>query len=494
MKNYLIITLGTRDVQILKSKLIPNGWEIIGEANSKNFKITKNDLELDVTLNPVYPDYFLLSPRKSGEYILKNLSEILPIIELPLIQPLLNHLQEKNIQITNYLIIYTDQEQSFKEKKINISHFNNDTLYFKEIVLEILQNHMLLKNAQPDEYGIFEQVANIDFQYDHFAVSCKDLLLDNPDNIGEILLLPQGGIDQINHAITLQILQAFKHKVRLFQQPESSEPIELNFNKKFLNDLNKQKIQKHLDDYDFGAIDKNLHSNRTVYHLAQYAAKRLNLQYDTIEINANLLKNYNLPAYGHNDKEKLKDLYLSSKINYHQKKHTDFLWRVFTINELLFKIELSKVLGNTVDFFVKPQRDILTPWEIALNKIDTNLITIIESHKMPNGYPIDSRNPNRAAFKILFNEFVAKGLLTLSTQTAFLYQKVGDKLEALALGRNSIAHKLGSTDIKQINSTLSKTEPGYTSKNLFLDLDQLFNLQTPFGIYDQIKEEIEKLL
>ena len=214
----------------------------------------------------------------------------MPIIELPLIQPLLNHLQEKNIQITNYLIIYTDQEQSFKEKKINISHFNNDTLYFKEIVLEILQNHMLLKNAQPDEYGIFEQVANIDFQYDHFAVSCKDLLLDNPDNIGEILLLPQGGIDQINHAITLQILQAFKHKVRLFQQPESSEPIELNFNKKFLNDLNKQKIQKHLDDYDFGLIDNTLHRNKKIYHLAQYAYKRLSLKNNQNQIHIDFLK------------------------------------------------------------------------------------------------------------------------------------------------------------------------------------------------------------
>ena len=485
MKNYLIITLGTRDVQILKSKLIPNGWEIIGEANSKNFKITKNDLELDVTPNSVYPDYFLLSPRKSGEYILKNLSEILPIIELPLIQPLLNHLQEKNIQITNYLIIYTDQEQSFKEKKINISHFNNDTLYFKEIVLEILQNHMLLKNAQPDEYGIFEQVANIDFQYDHFAVSCKDLLLDNPDNIGEILLLPQGGIDQINHAITLQILQAFKHKVRLFQQPESSEPIELNFNKKFLNDLNKQKIQKHLDDYDFGLIDNTLHRNKKIYHLAQYAYKRLSLKNNQNQIHIDFLKknesNYQFLDLDNSDYVKLKDLYISSKISLNHQDFNSFLWKIFTFNENLFTVKVEEVLGKTDKFFIpgNGKYDENIVWVDKLNRTNKNIVPELRRQGL------HLSNPNRKVF------FAILPILFPHDSNLYLYQRLAVNLENLSQKRNKLAHKLGSVDKNQIKQLFGND---YSIENLMGDIDQLFNLQTPFGIYDQIKEEIEKLL
>lgn len=484
MKNYLIITLGTRDIQILKANLEANSWNIHGEANTRNSKITKDDFELEATNNSVYPEYLLVSPRKGGEYILKHLPYFLPIIELPLIQPLLNHLQEKNIKITNYLIIYTDQEQSFKEGKIKDFHLNNDTLYFKEIVLEIFKTHTLLSDAQSDEYGIFEQVANIDFQYDHFAVSCKDLLLDNPDNIGEILLLPQGGIDQINHAITLQLLQAFKHKVRLFQQPESSEPIELTFNKKFLNDLNKQKIQKHLDDYDFGLIDNTLHRNKKIHHLAQYAYKRLSLKNNQNQTHVEFLKNggnFLFLDLDNTDQSKLRDLYISSKISLKHQDFNSFLWKIFTFNENLFSVKIEEILGKTEKYFIpgNGKYDENVAWVDKLNRTNTKLVPELKKQGL------HLSNPNRKAF------FVMLPILFPDDPNLPLYQNLARNLEILSQRRNKLAHKLGSIDKNELKQLFGND---YSLENLISDIDQLFNLQTPFGIYDQIKEEIEKLL
>lgn len=484
MKNYLIITLGTRDIQILKANLEANSWNIHGEANTRNSKITKDDFELEATNNSVYPEYLLVSPRKGGEYILKHLPYFLPIIELPLIQPLLNHLQEKNIKITNYLIIYTDQEQSFKEGKIKDFHLNNDTLYFKEIVLEIFKTHTLLSDAQSDEYGIFEQVANIDFQYDHFAVSCKDLLLDNPDNIGEILLLPQGGIDQINHAITLQLLQAFKHKVRLFQQPESSEPIELTFNKKFLNDLNKQKIQKHLDDYDFGLIDNTLHRNKKIHHLAQYAYKRLSLKNNQNQTHVEFLKNggnFLFLDLDNTDQLKLRDLYISSKISLKHQDFNSFLWKIFTFNENLFSVKIEEILGKTEKYFIpgNGKYDENVAWVDKLNRTNTKLVPELKKQGL------HLSNPNRKAF------FVMLPILFPDDPNLPLYQNLARNLEILSQRRNKLAHKLGSIDKNELKQLFGND---YSLENLISDIDQLFNLQTPFGIYDQIKEEIEKLL
>ena len=72
-----------------------------------------------------------------------------------------------------------------------------------------------------------------------------------------------------------------------------------------------------------------------------------------------------------------------------------------------------------------------------------------------------------------------------------LYRNLARNLEILSQRRNKLAHKLGSIDKNELKQLFGND---YSLENLISDIDQLFNLQTPFGIYDQIKEEIEKLL
>jgi hypothetical protein len=500
MKNYLIITIGTRDVQLRKDLLetLP-GWNL--EPRKKGtfevVAISKGGVEIEANYNKDFPEFYTCSPRIAGRVITDNLSLFKGVVDFPLIKPVLDNLLIKGIEITNVLLIYTDQQSGYAKGAVKANNYNNDTIYFKEIVQNLISEHPLLVKADFDDYVIWEQVANIDYQYDHFAEAHKDLLLGDPEQINQIYLLPQGGIDQINQAITLQLIQAFKHKVKLLQKAEGVEVQELKFTSKFLNDLNKQKVLKHLEDYDFGMIDKNLHSNRQVYHLAQYAAKRQNLQYDLLSVNLPLLADYQYPIPEDIEEVKILDLYLAAKINLHQRRHTEFLWKLYTLNETLYKNFIKKIVGIQTEKHTKissENRNEHTAWEKALIRIDATLPSKISAHLMPNGQPVDCRNPNRQAFKVLFREFFRIGFFDMTTVKFEIYNRVDEKLEALSSERNNIAHKLGSTSIAQINSILIMTEKEYTTKNLLSDLDQLFDLQTPYGIYDQIKADIETLL
>ncbi|MFN4146871.1 MAG: hypothetical protein ACK4GN_13685 [Runella sp.] len=486
MKNYLIITLGTREVQINKTKLAEYGWENIVNERRSTVKIQKGDLEIEVTENQSFENYLIVRPRPVGKTIFEHLDDFLPIIELPLIQPLLTKLLKENVQMTDFLLIYTDQESEYMEGKIKEFNYNQDTLYFKDIISEILQKHPLLQNARPDEYGIFEQVVNIDYQYDHFAESHKELLLGSPEQVKNIYLLPQGGIDQINHAITLQLLQAFKDKVKLYQQPEKAKVAELHFPQKFLRDLNKQKIFKHLEDYEFKLITEDLvnstfPNHKTILALAKYARMKLFLQHSQLEEFKEKLSSYAYITLNKDNNTKLTDLYLSARIDYHQHNYNDLLWRLFTLAENLLRVECETILGDTSSYF-KYGREDNTKWINFLNQKNPNIVPALRKKNLSlNG-------PHRKAFLNMYP------ILFPNDSKKELVQRIGQKLEHLAEKRHEIAHKLSCTDLNQIDNILKNKDPQYQLSHLIKDLDKYFGLSTPFGIYDQIKEDIRKLL
>lgn len=482
MKNYLIITLGTRDVQILKSKLATNGWNIIGEANSRNFKISKDDLVLETTPNTVYPEYLLVAPRQGGKYILEHLHDFLPIIELPLIQPLLDQIQSQNIQITDYLLIYTDQEQSYKEEKIKVFHFNNDTLYFKDIIHEVFKTHTLLKNAQPDEYGIFEEVANIDYQYDHFGQSKKDILIDNFGEIGEIFLLPQGGIDQINHAITLQLLQAFKSKVRLFQQPEAPTPVELTFPQKFLHDLNKQKIVKHLEDYDFDKAEMLLFDDTPLKQKLSYAVKRLNLNYEGLFIEE-LGKRWEELSVVEQKRVKIQDLTYNFKIQMRQAKYNEALTKLYTIYENLFKQLIDEIENeDTGRYYIKNVTPPNEKWEAFLDKLGPSYLEDLQRIKIVK-IPLDLNNPNAFTYFYLLR-FLARDKKVDFEENKI--KKLNTVLQKLRDKRNAINHSMGAVLKSEIDEVLGNQK---ITENEFYTLLDSFAKTHGLGFYEFLRQE-----
>lgn len=254
MKTVYILTFGTRDVQIKKNDLF----------RSQNIKLVDNEklvldhnrekYEICITENNNFGDYFLLkSPRKDGELILNNFEYFKDIIIFPLIYPIFeNQLITENHKI---ILVYTDQNQEpFR---------NGDSLYYAQIFKKFLSYKKNVVNQDIfHDFSVKENLVNIDFQYSFFDKAIKEKILipfNNNEEISNIVLLAQGGIDQINTALTLQLIKHFGNKVKILQVKESKDEIkenELKFAYIFTRDLLFDKIIQLVNRGDYtGALE-----------------------------------------------------------------------------------------------------------------------------------------------------------------------------------------------------------------------------------------------
>lgn len=512
MKNYLIITIGTRDVQIQKAAVEPNDFEIEIEIRREvPFRFVRHrhqpDTRVAAKTSDDFPDFYTLNPRADGRMILKgeNWDLFRPILDVPLIRPALEYLKSQSVSIDIIMLVFTDQQQAFDEGRVKkASYIAGDTVFFADIIERFIREDSYFNQTAIDPFGRYESVADMAVQYDEFRKIKKDLISD--DEVGKVYLFAQGGIDQINQALTLRLIELFEGRVVYLQNAEGHQVQELDFPRRFMNVLNEQKVHKHLADYDFGYIDKALYQDKLVCHLAQYASRRLNLQHNQVKVNTDvLLKDSRVePLWAilnqpiNTDQQKLEDLYLSVKISSHQRKYADLLWRLFTLGENLFKVSIEAVLGPVDKYRMKPVQLRATnnrnaDWESCLSRIDSSLIVELSATKNYKGYPVSVDNPNRWAYQALHKILTAKGFIPHRPDQVARYTIVGNAIEELATSRNDIAHKLGSVSLNEINQVLAKYRSEYMLQTLLTDLDQIFNI-TGFGIYDTIRDEIRQLL
>jgi len=492
MKNYLVTTLGTREIQLVSSAIDQNEFEIVTEVRRETIftfvqPVGNPSLRISAKRSDDFPDYYTIIPRVDGEIILENWALFRPILDYPLIRPTLEHLKTKGISVDIIMLVFTDQEQALIEGRIKKpSYIRGDTVFFAEMIERLIREDSYFDSAKIDPFGRYDSVADIALQYEGFKSIKEDLISD--DEVGKVYLFPQGGIDQINQALTLRLIETFQGRVVYLQKAEDEQIQELDFPRRFVNVLQKQKVFKHLDDYDFGYIDRTLYQDKLVCHLAQYAARRLTLQHNQLRANTDvLLKDEKVKGLWaefnknvNTDQIKLMDLYLSAKINNRQGRHTEFLWKVFTLNESLFKIKAESLIGNTDTYRVTGlgHADINKSWLDKLNRVDSRLVPYLKQHG------VGLSNPYRKAFVRIVD------FLSPADDSGERLMRVANKLEMLAGRRHGLAHKLGSTSLNELNQILGDS---YKVEGLLADLDQIFNI-TSFGIYDTIRDEIRGLL
>lgn len=479
MKNYIIITLGTSEVQVLEDKLGENGFSI--SENKDRVTHNESGWYISVKANRNHKNTYLLNQsRVDGEKIIEfGIDRLLPILDFPLVLPAIKHFFETNIgkQIDKCLFVYTDQ----KDAKFRLT----DTLHFATILKRKLELRYDFGEQVFMDFPIRENVTNIDSHYREFAKKCHSILETPINEVGQVVLFSQGGIDQINQALTLQFIQAYRHKLKLYQKAEGAEPIILEFPKLFLNDLNKQKILEHLEKYNFGLIDSYLTANSIVKNLALYANNRLELKHDQLKnsydnligkaILQGLFKS-NVLTLPKDEMTKLTDLFLSAKIAYRQKRINEMLWKLFTLNENLLKVKVDILLGTSMDkFYVGSQsKDVVNqPMVDFLNEKNPKFVETLNEKK------VWLNNPSRFIYLTLLQVLIKEGQRELSD-----FVTIADSLEKLAQQRHTLAHKLGSTDTNAINAKL-----GFSIENLFSKLDSVLEIEG-LGIYDTIKEAI----
>lgn len=488
MKNIFAITFGTSDVQFNQDVVGRHGFIIAQNGNIFVLKHREKNIEISLRPNRDRQNYYLLSsPRIDGEKVYNHIADFLPVIELPLTLPVIKQIRKTDPEliIDCWFLVDTNQDK----EKVKEQHWKNDTLFVSRIFKAKLQY------VFPDEkdekfkfHTITEELTNIDKQYLDFRRKCPYIFDLKEEEINQIFLLPQGGIDQINQALTLQLIQAYKTKVKQWQQAEDKEPKELFFVQNFLNDLNKQKIIKHLEDYDFGLIANSgfFSSADEIFKLSEFAHSKLNLDYENLDKNCNYYED-DIPE------NKAKDLYLHAKIYYKRGDFGNYLWRLFTLIENLYRIEVDKVFGNTENLFNEIRNNPNDNQWIKMIKKFEGLEDFLETRKMNNKKNIEWKTPNKFAYKYIFNFLIDKGFYQIDQKRKDNLNFIFNKCMPLLSKRNDIAHYLRPVTKEIIESSLPQK---VTLDTLNQKWDEIFNIskEKPFGVYDDIKDDIKNIL
>jgi SOS response regulatory protein OraA/RecX len=477
-KNILVITFGTREVQFKEADL-----------KTKDFFIKENRLmhkafppiALEVTANDNYPGYyFFRNPRRAGKIMLEYSDVFLSILSFPLLHDVFNRIIDSN-KINELVIVYTDQQDLDTNNKQNERNYNRDTVYYSKLFRKYIPGKFshLADNALHD-IGITEKATDIDYQYNEFA---KKLVpqFGEPENIEKIFLLPQGGIDQINHALTLQLIQAYGSKIKLWQQPEGERPLELQFPFMFIWDLQKQKILKHLDDYDFGLIAEMGIEKKHISELAAFAHRKLNLDYSREPACAANYKEEDNPE------TRLRDIYINAKIHFKKGDYANYIWRIFTIMENIYRFKCDQILGNT-EKFNHPQAN-SQEWLELLDRYE-GLTDFLKKKKI-GFHSLNFDRPNRNVYKHIYNFFINRNMLDDSKYLQNNLNRAFNESENLVKLRNGLAHYLQPVSREIIESAMNNI----SLTKLNATLDKVFQTkEKQFGIYEEINSELRKKL
>ena len=257
MKNYLVITLGTREIQIPVNKIEEYNFEVIeekGEKFPKYFVQKTNDSSVKIEVRKPsneFPDFYTISPRTTGKIIDDNYNLFRSIIDFPIVRPAIEYLKQKDVNLDVIMLVYTDQEEAFKSEKVKFQNKENDSVYYADIISKLIKEDVFFANTEIDLFSVSQNVTDIGFQYDYFKKINENLLY--PEKVKQVFLYPQGGIDQINQALTLRLIETFGNKVKQLQNAEGVEFRELDFPSKFLESLAKQQVLALITQADYKA-------------------------------------------------------------------------------------------------------------------------------------------------------------------------------------------------------------------------------------------------
>ena len=494
MKNIFIATLGSSEIQVYKPDLEKHPDFVF--ENDTNQRVTyfypanKPDLKVHLKPNRSFADYFLLAnPREDGKLVSDNFADFEAVLEYPLFKPVLNYIQsDEAVTLDEILLIYTDQTEGHKLGVVSSHNYKNDTALFAEIIQKAFSSATRKFNIFP----VLRDVTNIDALYTYYDIELHKILDASKDQVQQIYLLPQGGIDQINTALTLKLIEHFPGKVTQLQNAEYHRVISLKFPQRFLTNLNRQRVLNLLETYQFGQITADLAPNNSaIYNFATYADKRLCLLHNSqlVQEAKNLKKTYSDSFQSHwilNNQdisaEMLKDLYLVAKTALVQKKYDIFLLKMFVLSENIIELELQKTSFGGLQQF-RNKRKLLD------QKVDS--ISGLRAELNQNG--THTNQPNRRLLKETFFYLVDQGMVAFKKDINLL-KTIIDNLEVLNGIRNKVAHKLYPATIAEIDDLIQAANTSLLNlAELTRRCDKYFEIND-MGIYTEIAEKIRSFL
>lgn len=331
MKNILIVTVGTRDIQVANQKEL--------NFREPNFYLSENDK---------VPGYKLFkSPINAGASILKN--KLTDLVEYPIIKPAIDFLVDQGKIISDLILICTKQvidDQRFT---------NNDTFYFAEIIKQLIRKHYTIEQVINihDLLVIEHDVNDYGEMYKFFNDELPNLIT-NQDNCN-LYIFPQGGIAAISFGALLKSIELFPKTFHLYKSEASIKVEPSDFPNKFRTGIERQNILSLIENFYYHEV---ISSDPYVKILASYAQERLlfnytgaldrlnssNLATPLFEILRQRALDIN-NQYFRNESSYFRDYYISIKINILKKDFLAFVLKSYALCESFLKNEACNSLN-----------------------------------------------------------------------------------------------------------------------------------------------------
>ncbi len=355
MKTGLIITLGTRDIQIDREVLL------------KNESIDK--------IQNLYFDNRILKSRSGGKFLFENYNRYKKEIRFPIVKPVLEYCKLREGKIDLLIIVTTDQDPKIGER-----FYESDTLLFGELIKKIISDQY-----KPDifpDVRVKKVSGQINF-IDSMVLFWQKELHSKPyyllKDYSKVYICNQGGIDAINTGLLLQSLVLYRDKTEVLSVDEKTNNCtKLQFTQLYLQESERSKLVENLIRYQYAAV-KNLNLPITVKSLASFAEHRLNFDFEQALLSLedlgvehrDLLINLQqqISKIQINEQSLLKELGLNAWVKFQQEAYIDFLLRFFRIFEEVVKQHAIRFLNikydhlrwakNLESFLAKPSNETL---------------------------------------------------------------------------------------------------------------------------------------
>jgi hypothetical protein len=248
-KVVLIVTLGTRELQFKNVEKHLKRVQIGGHKERTYLAV--DGITVDVKPNYEFGTYCLTNPREGGRTLNEHFDLYHQFLSYPIIKPILQYVLNEKGKIDFIIFVITNQQDakdSFKKY---------DTLYFPDVLEKLIaedyDSQPWFANLEFDEYTIFEKATDVDYLYDHFLTELKGkVFFDDDEGDINLYFASQGGIDQINQALQLRLIERYPD-ISIVENNASTGVKRLQFPQRFILNSKRQTLKRFVEEFHFSS-------------------------------------------------------------------------------------------------------------------------------------------------------------------------------------------------------------------------------------------------
>ncbi len=234
-------------------------------------------------------------PRYSGKEWLDNYDKIKDALVMPIIRSGLEKVKADlgDKKIDKLYLFYTDQPETTPQK-----HRQSDTIYFAKLIRKIIADKYSDIVSDTVLKKIFGTPNDYDDMYHYYDHAIEEISVN--EGIDLAFVAPAGGIPACNMNLIIHGSRFFDIKCQIMlvsdnPDKKTNPPKLLNISSQIIRGHNRKAVEKMANNYNYLGISNLLRLSvkpidRQLLRLSNYAAARLNLDFETAKKEALALK------------------------------------------------------------------------------------------------------------------------------------------------------------------------------------------------------------